>query len=294
LSFLELVEFQSPHVQLGRRARSLAVRLLGLLFIVGVVGGLPRVPAARADAAVHVSGHDQPERGLAVLGLGSTSEAAWPLARAIYADSALRPLALDEAHARVLAGESPGDAGPSELRDLAESRAAVRGDDAASRRLLASIAASLGVKGVVVVESADGSGGRPSARVFVASQSAYDPARYEPDPPAPVTWGNGTSVVVWRGAVEALHRAFAVSTVGNSALELRPSGPKATSTDHGTRPATTTTPGSDAGKSASRAFYQSPWFWAAAGAALFAAGAVYFATRSDGADNIQLQVQVPR
>jgi hypothetical protein len=50
----------------------------------------------------------------------------------------------------------------------------------------------------------------------------------------------------------------------------------------------------DAGKQGPTPFYKSPWFWAAAGAALFAAGAVYLATRNDGPDNIQLQVSVPK
>jgi hypothetical protein len=43
-----------------------------------------------------------------------------------------------------------------------------------------------------------------------------------------------------------------------------------------------------------RAFYQTPWFWAAVGAAAFGGLAVYLATKNDSPSNIQLQVQVPR
>ena len=251
----------------------------------------PQTPGAPAIA--------DDQHGLVVLGLGSSIDAAWPLARAVYADAALRPTTLDEAHARVLVGEVPGDAATAELRDLADTRAAIHGDDAASRRLLASIAASLHVKGVLVVEAAMSPDSHASARVFVTGAGAYDAVRYEADPSAPVTWGKGTSAVTWNGAVTAL-RGFAdvptapatppLSATPVSASPLATHavvGPSSPTTDKGTDKA-------DTAKTGGRAFYQSPWFWAAAGAAVFAAGAVYFATRNDGTDNIQLQVQVPK
>jgi len=42
-----------------------------------------------------------------------------------------------------------------------------------------------------------------------------------------------------------------------------------------------------------RAFYESGWFWGALGAAAFAGGAVYFATRDNGPVPIHLEMQVP-
>ena len=257
---------------------------------------------ARADTAAAVVHVEDNQHGLVVLGLGNTVDVAWPLARSVYADAALRPTMLDEAHARVLVGEPPrdgADAAAAELRDLADTRGAIHGDDAASRRLLESIARALHVKGIVVVEAGATPTARPSARVFVTTASAYDPVHYDPDPAAPVTWGNGSSTAAWGGAVQALRRGFG---------EVPPPAPPAPPPPVVTPPPAPTpeqgisalalhpVPSAPAknGKSESRAFYQSPWFWAAAGAAVFAAGAIYLATRADSTDNIQLQVQVPK
>jgi hypothetical protein len=257
-----------------------------------------RAVAARVAAAIA-------DQGLAVVGMGDSVDAAWPLARAVYADAALRPASLDEAHARVLVGQTPlmagGDATAADLRDLAESRAAIHGDDAASRRLLESLAHSLHVKGVVVVEPASSTGGgasaRPTARLFVTSNGAFDAARYEADAPAPVTWGSGQAAVLWGGAVQSLHRSFVEAPVpsGPATAPVPPSSGRTTTGGPGLAlhalPSATIPP---ADQGATKSFYRSPWFWAAAGAAVFAAGAVYFATRNDGSGNIQLQVQVPK
>jgi hypothetical protein len=125
----------------------------------------------------------------------------------------------------------------------------------------------------------------------VASARAFDAVLYESDAPPPVTWGRLAVAVHWSSAVQALRRGFADADV--AAVAPVPVGP----------PVDMATPGSAhaAGVGARetdalppRPFYRSPWFWAAAGAALFAAGAVYFATRGDDSNNIQLQLQVPR
>jgi len=271
--------------------------LLATVLFVGLSGSV-----ARADDPAHPARATDPEHGLAVMGLGSAVDAAWPLARAVYADAGLRPTTLDEAHARVLVGEPVAESSSTDLRDLAETRAAIHGDDAASRRLLASIASSLHVKGIVVVDAGSAVDPRPAARVYVTSAGAYDAVRYESDRPAPVTWGNGTGAVRWSGAVLALKRGFAEAPALAPAA-VSPSVDAANGKPANGKPgviamsptgAVPAAVNKDNGKSSSRPFYQSPWFWAAAGAALFAAGAVYFATRNDGSDNIQLQVQVPR
>ncbi len=261
--------------------------------VVGVatLGILGAVGPARADAA-----HEDDQHGLAVMGLGSSADAAWPLARAVYSESSLRPPALDEAHARVLVGETPDENAPAELRDLAGTRSGIHGDDPVSRRLLQSIALAMHVKGIVVVD-AGVAPGRASARVFVTTGGAYDPVRYDPDPSAPVTWGNGASATTWAGAVQVLRRGFGESGKPPSApplpgvapVESRPPSPVGISVLLHPVPAP-----SEKGKSEPKAFYQSPWFWAAAGAAVFAGLAVYLATRNDSSDNIQLSVQVPK
>lgn len=264
-----------------------ALRLLGFGFALLLVVGRPG--AARADVASPVDA----DQGLVVVGVGSSMDVVWPLARAVYADASLRPAKLDEAHARVLAGENaPGEA-TAELRDLADSRAAIHGDDAASRRLLQSIGTSFHAKGVIVVDAPAAPTGRPTARVFMTphgSPGAFDAAVYEADAPPPVTWGNGSASVAWTGAVEALRRGFAV------AAPAPPAAPAVAASPLALHPVAALAPGTvvDGGAKGSRPFYKSPWFWAAAAGAAFAATAVYFATRNDGSDNIQLQVQVPK
>src|SRR4051794_33614708 len=95
------------------------------------------VIAATAQAA------DEPPRaiaqGVAVIGLGSVRDDAFTIARAVYA-SRLRPASVDEQRARVLAGDPAPAGAANDVRELAELRGAISGEDAASRRLLASVA----------------------------------------------------------------------------------------------------------------------------------------------------------
>src|ERR1019366_3707635 len=74
--------------------------------------------------------------GLAVVAMAGAADAAWPLAREIYATPSLRPYGVDEAHARVLAGEPPIATASPEVRDLAETVGGVHGEDGASRAIL--------------------------------------------------------------------------------------------------------------------------------------------------------------
>ncbi len=224
-----------------------------------------------------------PSRGLAVVAEGDTGPFAASLARAVYGDPGLLPPTLDDGRARALAGGYVAPDAPDAIRDLAETRAALHGDDAPTRRLLGALATSLHLKALVVVE------GRahelPSARVFLAGSGAFDATVYQPDPSAVVTWGSGASVVTWAGAVSALHGSFADAVA--PATNLAPAPVAALAPTPAAVPGEKT-PGS------SRPFYASPWFWGALGAAAFAGAAFYFATRDSSAPNIQLQVQVPR
>src|SRR4051812_10000415 len=111
---------------------------LATVSVAHVAGAEPVAPATSPS----------PERsapqGVAVIAVGGNArDEAFALARAIYG-SRLRPPALDEVRARVLAGGSPPPNASRELRELAEIRAGLNGEDAAGRRLLTGIAQQVG------------------------------------------------------------------------------------------------------------------------------------------------------
>lgn len=201
-------------------------------------------------------------KGVVVVATEGATDAAWPLARAVYADEMLRPREIDDAKARVLAGE----AGAAELSELAELRAGVKGDDAASRQVLAALADKLRVVGIVVVFAGDPQNTMPSARLYDADTKAFDAARYAPE--------KGE----WSGAVKSLERWYlptAPPLVTAVPKEPEPAKPK------------------DKPKEKSKSFYESPWFWAAIGAALLIGGGVLIATNVQTSDTIHMQVKLP-
>lgn len=221
-------------------------------------------------------------RGLVVVALGGSTDAAWALAREVYANVSLRPVSVDDARARVLAGEAPAADAPADVRDLSQLVAAVKGDDAASRQLLAGIAAQLGVRGVIVV---DAKGPRPSARVFVADTGTFDAASYAPD---------DTPLVSWNGAVQSLARSYAPLAPPALATSTTPPGPVAPASTQAPALAVHDGPRLDNSPPAGKKFYESGWFWGAIGAAVFAGGALYFATRDNQSGTIHLQMQAPK
>lgn len=228
---------------------------------VTVAPTVPPPPAAVAPpmAAPH---------GLAVVALGGATDAAWPLAQSVYGTPSLRPAALDEARARVLCGEPAGPGAPQDVRDLAESLAAVKGEDAPSRMLLGEIARRLNVRALLVVRVA---AGQPGARVFLPEAGAFDAASYAPD---------AGPVVAWTAAARSLARTFGAEASVPPSLGAPPLATHEDLTLAAPPPR-------------SKAFYESGWFWGAVGAAAFAAGAIFFATRDNGATTIHLQMQVP-
>jgi hypothetical protein len=193
------------------------------------------------------------------------SPPAFALARAIYA-SPLRPYAVDEVHARVLAGEEPAADAPADVRDLAQMRSTVRGDDASSRAVLDAIASAFHLKGIVVVEMLPPSSTPPAARarVYLTQAHAFDAAQYAPT--------EGTMDGGWSATVQSLQRTFPSPAVG-------PAQPAPTQGDE---------------SSTKRPFYTSPWFWGATVAAVLAGGAIYLATRDNGPRTIHLQLQVTK
>ena len=246
---------------------------LALAPALSLADGPSQPPAAPAVAA----------KGTAVL--GSSADAAWPLAQAVYAESALRPASLDEARARVLAGDAPAEGAAADVKELAELRAGVHGDDAASRQLLATIANRVHVASILVLVLGEGDA-PPSAKLFLADAGRFDAAVYPPDD------GSG-QIRSWSGAVRSLVRASGASAPPPTVSNVSP--PAATTP----APAAATAPsnGKDETKPASassKPFYLSPWFWGAIGAAAFGAVAVVLATRDTSGGQIHLQMQVPK
>ncbi len=224
-------------------------RLLALLV---VVVGLLWPAYALADAPVV-------KRGVAVVATEGMSDAAWSLAQRIYAGP-LRPPAIDDARARVLAGEN---APSPELAELIELRNGVKGEDAASRQLLAAIADKLSASAIVVVFSG-GENQPPVARVFHADNVSFDAARYSPD-------ASGG----WTGTVDLLTRQFAPPP---PVLAPTPKPPTKPAPPNGTD---------------SKPFWQSPWFWVAIGTAVLVGAGVLIATNVQTSDTIHLQLRMP-
>lgn len=199
--------------------------------------------------------------GVAVVAQGSAQAEAWPLARAVYADPLLRP-SLDEKRARVLAGEAPE---AEDLRDLAELRAGVRGDDAASREVLATLADRALVEALLVVQ-VDGTG-HATAREFFARTRSFDAAVF-------VARRDGDEVA-WPGVTDSLHARYAAPPPPPPAAPRAATKPKPSETS-------------------SKPFYLSPWFWGAIGAGLVGGLAVVLATQDASGDTMKLRLTVPR
>lgn len=239
-------------------------------------------------------------QGVAVVGLGSAREEAFTAARAIYASS-IRPRALDELRARVLAGDPPPPTAARDVRDLAELRGAIRGDDVASRQLLGTIAQRTGVRAILVVRvdageanpnapaegdagAAADAGASPdtsattgattgtttSGRLFLAESGDFDAARYAPEPGL-------AGAAAWRATVTSLERRFPAPG---------PAASVATGPAPAVRPAE--------GKPSSTPFYKSPWFWGGLGAAALLGGLFYFASQDTSDEPIHLEMRVPR
>lgn len=237
--------------------------------------------AAPAKPAVVVA------QGAIVIALGDDAgPAARALAREAYADEALRPR-IDDATARVLAGEAPPASGPAKLTEIAEVRKAahaaqVAGTEAVARRLLASLGSDLGAALVVAVSvRAD----KPVARVLTVATGAFAPLEFsgaiEPQP-------DGSSRVKWTNVAGLLATLLGKPGAGTGAGTGVPGA--------GTGAGTAARPGPLAPKKdeePTRSFWTSPWTWAGIGVVV-AAGVVVFAvsqTQNDGG-GLRLQGRV--
>ena len=211
--------------------------------------------------------------GLAVVAEPGATDAAWGLAQSVYAVDAIRPIAVDEPHARVLCGEPPVTEAP-DLREIAEMVAAVHGDTAPSRSLLGVLARRFNVRALLVVRAGSSAERGATARVFLSDSGSFDAAIYSPD---------DSPTSGWSGAVRSLVRAYGMQVPSADPGALR--APAL---------ATAEVPKAEAVPSKKVSFYQSGWFWGAIAAAAFAGGAAYFAVRDNGPTTIHLEMQVPR
>jgi len=212
--------------------------------------------------------------GLAVVAEPGATGAAWGLAQSVYAVDAIRPIAIDEPHARVLCGEPPPATEVPDLVDLAQMVAAVQGDTAPARSLLADLARRFNVRALVVVRAGSASEPGPTARVFLPDAASFDAATYSPD---------DSPASGWSAAVRSLVRAY-----GGQVPSVDPGALRAPAL------ATAEVPKAEAVPPKKVSFYQSGWFWGAIVAAAFTGGAAYFAVRDNGPTTIHLELQVPR
>lgn len=207
-------------------------------------------------------------QGVAVLGMGAAKDEAYALARAVYGSS-LRPRNLDEIRARVLAGDPPPSLASKEVRELSELRASIKDDDAASRRVLASIAKDLNVTALMVVKVEDEAA---VARLFLAESGEFDAARYSPEPGV-------EGPAAWTPTVTSLERRFpGVPAPAASAQVAEKAAPTMRSDEAPT----------------SKPFYASAWFWGAIGGAVLIGGIFFVASQDTSDDPIHLQMRVPR
>jgi hypothetical protein len=238
-------------------------RLILVAWLLGATAWAPTA-AAQPTATVTPAPVSAPT-GLGVVALTGATDAAWPLAQALYADPTVRATAIDEARARVLCGESANPAAPVELRDLAATVAAVHGDDAPSRALLEEMAHRFAVRGLVVVRL---EGTHPTARVFLAESGVFDAATYDPDEGLPLAWTASTRLLIQSfGSAPAPVAAPQLATHEEPSIQNAPP-PR-------------------------RHFYESGWFWGAVAAAALGGGAIYLATRDNGSQTIHLELQTP-
>jgi hypothetical protein len=226
--------------------------------------GAPETSSSTAGSTASAPAH-----GYVVLARGAAKADAWSLAQETYRSPRLRPR-LDEAHARVFAGED-APAGRKDLTELAETRDAVVDEGAASRRILTSLGKEYGLEGVLVVSSSEGASAA-SARLFTIETGRFEPLelRSETD-------------TGWTSARATLER-----------LAPREVTPPSASNGVAQAPANATKGGEEPKPGRSKAFYESPWFWGAAGAAAALGGAFFLATRDSSSDSIHVQMQVPR
>ena len=227
--------------------------------------------AALAQAA-------SPGKGAIVVATSADgTAAAKPLARDVYRDEALAP-GIDDATARVLAGEAPAADAPTKLKELGDLRASVSsaGSEAATRRLLAAIGSDLKARIVVSVTM---EGGRPVAKVLRVETAAFEGvelgATVETAP-------SGEKLFQWPGALETLHKLLLaekpVEKAGAAASPPAKKTAKAPAKGE-TKPAET------------KSIWSSPWFWGTLGGVVAVGATVFAVAKATEGDGGTLRLQ---
>jgi hypothetical protein len=216
-------------------------------------------------------------KGIAILAIGSARAEAAALARALYATK-LRPQTLDETRARTLIGDRPPESAPIDIRELSELRAAVVGDDAASRSLLSTMAARLHVEALLLVTASS---------PLPISEEAPAPARPPPPAEARLFLTSGASF----DSTIYVHDAMTGWTPTVRSLETRFLPPSASL---GARNASSPLVIPPQPKTESKPFYMSAWFWGAIAASAFLGSVLYFASQNPSEDTVRLKLELPR
>jgi hypothetical protein len=231
----------------------------------------------------------QPARGGAIV--VAVAEGAAPAARAlafdVYRDAELRP-SIDDATARVLAGEALPEGAPARLKEIAELRASIArpspgvappspgsaapapSSDLVTRRLVASLGTELGATLVVAV-GMDGT--RPVARVMRAATAVYE--RVELGPTVEIG-DDGARTYRWPGATATLRGFLPPPPPPPPPLAPKAETSKAPDLPQEPRP-----------------FYKSPWFWGSlGGAAVIGLSAFLISRATSSPSNVHLMGKV--
>jgi hypothetical protein len=216
--------------------------------------------------------------GAIVVAVGEgPSKAARPLARELYRDARLRP-SVDEATARVLAGDRPPETAPARLKEISElcSAALTGGSEVVQRRLLASLGNELGVALVVVVSLDNG---RPIGRVFRVAAASFEPV--ELGATAAIASG-GERSFLWPGVAGTLAALLPSSEILGSNPALAPrAGVVAPLPTRGVPlPAPNPAPAP---------FWKSGWFWGGVGGVAAVALTIFAFSKATGSSDVHLQ-----
>jgi hypothetical protein len=239
----------------------------------------PPAPPPAAATVVAPAPQASPRSAVVV----ATSDGAGPAARAlaydVYRDAELRPSAVDDPTARVLAGEVPGEGAPARVKEIAELRGSIvhafhpaeaapgapAPSDLVARRLLASLGAELGATLVITV-ALDGT--RPVARALRTATATFE--RVELGATVDIA-ADGARTFRWPGATVTLRGLFpgAAAVAPPAVVPIpAPLAPKAESAAAPPAP------------EAPRPFYKSPWFWGSVGGAAAVGLSVFLISRA--------------
>ncbi len=213
----------------------------------------------------------QTSHGALVVALGNNvTSATKALAKEVYRDERLQP-SIDEATAKVLAGEPAAPDAPQALQSLARVRESLPASpDDLGAKLIAAIGQERHADIVVAVSM---TGDRPVARVVRVVSAKYESVVIE----GSVEHGEGDAIhYAWPGATSALLQLYVPPA---AAATNAPIAPKKVDS----------APPQPATKSSS--WYKSPWFWGPVGAVVATGAAILIASQATKNDVTTLHLR---